>query len=87
LVEHASSTAREIAEVESILMRFAMDSSNVGFSFGISDSIPNSLMLPKPPTESLKFINVDFVGTNTSNQTQISPIQVAPLLHLKWALL
>jgi hypothetical protein len=44
-------------------------------------------MLPKPPTESLKFINVDFVGTNTSNQTQISPIQVASLLHLKWALL
>jgi hypothetical protein len=68
LVEHASSTAREIAEVESILMRFAMESSNVGFSFGISDSIPNSLMLPKPPTESLKFINVDFVGTSTSNQ-------------------
>jgi hypothetical protein len=68
LVEQASSTAREIAEVESVLMRFAMESSNVGFSFGISDSIPNSLMLPKPPTESLKFINVDFVGTSASNQ-------------------
>lgn len=68
LVEQASSTARKMAEVESILMRFAMESSNVGFSFGISDSIPNSLMLPKPPTESLKFINVDFEGTSTSNQ-------------------
>lgn len=68
LVEQASSTARKIAEVESILMRFAMESNNVGFSFGISDSIPNSLMLPKPPTESLKFIDVDFVGTTTSNK-------------------
>jgi hypothetical protein len=68
LIEQPSSTARKIAEVESILMRFAKESSNVGFSFGISDSIPNSLMLPKPPTESLKFFDVDFVGTTTSNQ-------------------
>jgi hypothetical protein len=67
LVEQNVSTAR-IAEVESILMQFATESSNVGFSFGISDLIPNSLMLPKPPLESLKFIDVDFVGTTPGNQ-------------------
>jgi hypothetical protein len=67
LVEQNFSTAR-IAEVESILMQFSTESSNVGFSFGISDSIPNSLMLPKPPLESLKFIDVDFVGTTPGNQ-------------------
>ena len=44
-------------------MQFANESSNVGFSFGISDSIHKSFKLPKPPLESIKFIDVDFVGT------------------------
>ena len=40
-----------------------MKGSNVGFSFGISDSIPKSFKLSKPPLESIKFIDVDFVKT------------------------
>lgn len=67
LVEQNSSTHR-VAEVESVLMQFANESSNVGFSFGISELIPDSLMLPKPPLDSLKFIDVDFVGTISGNQ-------------------
>ena len=67
LVDQNSSTHR-VAEVESVLMQFANESSNVGFSFGISDLIPDSLMLPKPPLDSLKFIDVDFVGTISDNQ-------------------
>jgi hypothetical protein len=69
LVEQdSSSTSRKMAEVQNIMMQFANESSNVGFSFGISDSIPKSLMLPKPPSESVKFIDVDFVGTATGNK-------------------
>lgn len=68
LVEQNSSTIGKIAEVRNIMMQFANESSNVGFSFGISDSIPKSLMLPKPPVESIKFIDVDFVGTTTVNR-------------------
>ena len=68
LVEQNSSTIGKIAEVQNIMMQFANESSNVGFSFGISDSIPKSLMLPRPPVESIKFIDVDFVGTTTVNR-------------------
>jgi hypothetical protein len=63
LVEQDSATIRKVAEVRKIMMQFANESSNVGFSFGISDSIPKSFKLPKPPLESIKFIDVDFVGT------------------------
>ena len=45
-----------------------MKAAILGFSFGISDSIPKSLMLPKPPVESIKFIDVDFVGTTNVNR-------------------
>jgi hypothetical protein len=58
----------KIAEVQDIMMQFANESSNVGFSFGIADSIPKTLKLPKPPIESLKFIDIDFVGTTPDNQ-------------------
>jgi hypothetical protein len=68
LVEQVSSTSGKIAEMQDIKLQFANESSNVGFSFGISDSIPKSLMLPKPPVESVKFIDVDFVGTATGNK-------------------
>jgi hypothetical protein len=68
LVEQDSSTIGKIVEVRNIMMQFANESSNAGFSFGISDSIPKTLMLPKPPVESLKFIDVDFVGTTTVSQ-------------------
>jgi hypothetical protein len=63
LVEQDSATIGKVAEVQKIMMQFANESSNVGFSFGISDSIPTSFKLPKPPLESIKFIDVDFVGT------------------------
>lgn len=68
LVKQDSSTIMKIAEVQDIMMQFANESSNVGFSFGIADSIPKTLKLPKPPIESLKFIDVDFVGTTTDNR-------------------
>jgi hypothetical protein len=68
LVKQDSSTIMKIAEVQDIMMQFANESSNVGFSFGISDLIPKTLMLPKPPVESLKFIDVDFVGSTTDSR-------------------
>lgn len=68
LVKQDSSTIMQIAEVQDIMMQFANESSNVGFSFGISDLIPKTLMLPKPPVESLKFIDVDFVGSTTDSR-------------------
>lgn len=68
LVEQDSSMAGKIAEVKRIMMQFANESSNVGFYFAISDSIPTSLTLPMPPVELLKFIDVDFMGTTTDNK-------------------
>jgi hypothetical protein len=68
LVEPNPSLIREVVQVENIKMQFANESSNIGFRFGISDTIPVALMLREPPVESLKFIDVDFVGTAEGNQ-------------------
>jgi hypothetical protein len=68
LVEQDLSISGKIAEVQNIIVQFANESSNVGFSFGISDSVPQSLLLPISPVEPLKFIEVGFVGTTSGNQ-------------------
>ena len=45
------------------MMQFANEGNNVRFSCRISNSIPNLLMLPQSTLELLKFIDIDFVGT------------------------
>jgi len=43
-------------------MRFAQEGTDIGFSFGISDTIPDILKLPKVPFDALAlFLNIDFV--------------------------
>jgi hypothetical protein len=45
-------------------MKFAKNANNVGFSFGISDTIPTSFRLPKVPVDTMVlFINVGYIGT------------------------
>ena len=67
-IEQNSSNDRELAEVRKIMMQFANESSNIGFYFAISDSIPSSLTVPHPPIDLLKFIDVDYMGTTTGNR-------------------
>jgi hypothetical protein len=87
LLNYSSPVASGLANVEKISVRLAGNGTNVGFSFGISDSIPSALNLAKIPADNLVlFLNIDSVVTSEgggikpvdfSNQTSFeSPPQV-----------
>jgi hypothetical protein len=63
LMNQSSAVASGLASVEEIKLRFAEQGSNVGFGFGVSDTVPSSLSLPKIPIGTLAlFLNIGFVG-------------------------
>lgn len=63
LLNHSSQVASGLAKVQDIKMKFAQNASDVGFSFGISDSIPAAFRVPKAPVDILAlFMNIGYVG-------------------------
>jgi len=60
-MQQASFVASKVAKVERVNMTFAQEGSNVGFTFGISDTRPPGT--PEPPLDSSAlFLDVGFVG-------------------------
>lgn len=63
LLNHSSQVASGLAKVEDVKMKFAKSANDVGFSFGISDTIPAAFRLPKVPIDTLAlFMNIGYVG-------------------------
>jgi hypothetical protein len=63
LLNHSSKVASGLAKVEDVRMKFAQNANDVGFSFGISDTIPAAFGLPKIPIDIVAlFMNIGYVG-------------------------
>jgi hypothetical protein len=70
LVEPNSSMTKDMVQLDKIKLQFANESSNVGFSFGISNTVPKALKLPEPPFMTLKFFDIDFVGAAVGSESR-----------------
>jgi hypothetical protein len=63
LINQNSATQSGLAKVEQIRMKFAQEGTAIGFSFGISDTIPDVFRLPKTPIDTLAlFMTIGYIG-------------------------
>jgi hypothetical protein len=67
LLNNNSFVGSGLAKVQNLKMKFAQEANNVGFSFGISNNIPSSFVIPKIPVDAIAlFMNIGYVGGKTT---------------------
>ena len=73
IMDQSTGTESGLAKVEQIKMKFAQEGADIGFSFGISDTIPDILRLPKVPFDALAlFLNIDFVDDGAEGKKDVN---------------
>ena len=73
LINESFSTESNTTIVEMLEMKFAKQATNVGFSFGTSDNIPQDLDLPPLPIDKVAlFLNIEYIYSNESTQIDFS---------------
>jgi hypothetical protein len=88
LMNQSSATESGFAKVEQIRMKFAQEGTGIGFSFGISDTIPDIFRLPKTPVDTLVlFLNIDFVVEGVGekkvvNFTNLNSFKSSPQINM-----
>ena len=79
--------ASKIASLKSVQMQFEKNSTNIGLSFALSNTIPDTLKLPSSPANPLlMFMNVGYLGvesgTTPVNFSNPSFFKTSPVIHL-----
>lgn len=87
LMNSNTGIASKLASLRSVQMQFEKNGTNIGLSFGISDTIPNSLKLPTAPASPLvMFMNIGYLGVESGtvpvNFSNSSFFKSSPAIHI-----